>query len=157
MSSTHHYQATVTWTGNTGHGTLSYKAYERSYLISAAGKPDIPGSSDPAFRGDATRYNPEDLLVSSLSSCHMLWYLHLCSEAGVIVTRYEDRATGVMTETAEGGGRFTEVTLCPEVTVADSSMIDMAHALHARAGALCFIASSVNFPVHHRPAIKAEA
>ena len=112
----------------------------------------IPASSDPAFRGNKTRYNPEELLVASLSSCHMLWYLHLCSEAGVVVTDYKDDATGLMEETANGGGHFTEVILKPVVTVTDSSMIEKANALHAKANELCFIANSVNFKVRHHPA-----
>jgi len=147
----HHYKATVTWTGNRGSGTSGYRAYERSHLISVEGKPDIPGSSDPAFRGDRTRYNPEELLVASISSCHMLWYLHLCSEAGVIVVDYVDEATGTMEETADGGGRFKEVILHPKVTVSDQSMTEKANELHHRANKLCFIANSVNFPILHKP------
>jgi organic hydroperoxide reductase OsmC/OhrA len=149
----HHYQLTTTWTGNTGQGTSHYKSYNRSHTIQAAGKVAIPGSSDPAFMGDVTRYNPEEMLVASLSACHMLWYLHLCSEAGVVVTAYSDAATGTMEETANGGGRFTEVILQPLVTVAVESMIEKAEALHTRANELCFIANSCNFPVHHRPVV----
>lgn len=150
MNRAHTYQLTVTWTGNKGQDTHSYKSYERSHVITAAGKPEIPGSSDPAFLGDRSRYNPEELLVASLSSCHMLWYLHLCAEAGVVVTAYADAATGVMEETANGGGRFTEVILHPVVTVAEAAMIEKADQLHARANELCFIANSCNFPVRHR-------
>lgn len=150
----HTYQLTITWTGNKGHGTGNYKSYDRSHTIQAAGKVAIPGSSDPAFMGDVTRYNPEEMLVASLSACHMLWYLHLCAEAGVVVTAYRDAATGNMEETANGGGRFTLVTLHPEVTVAEEGMIDKANALHARANELCFIANSCNFPVHHQPECK---
>lgn len=152
---THHYRATIRWTGNQGSGTSHYQAYARDHLISVDGKNDIPGSSDPAFRGDKTRHNPEDLLLASLSACHMLWYLHLCSQAGVVVTGYEDHATGIMEEKEAGGGRFTEVTLHPVVTVTEERMIDKANALHAQANALCFISNSVNFPVHHRPTTKA--
>src|SRR6187399_2595586 len=102
--SEHNYKATITWTGNKGKGTANYRRYERSHEISIAGKPIIPASSDPSFRGDKTRYNPEELLVASLSSCHMLWYLHLCSANGVVVVDYTDDATGLMIETADGGG-----------------------------------------------------
>lgn len=156
MNGHHYYNLTVEWTGNTGTGTAAYKSYERNHSIYSEGKPEISGSSDPAFRGDRTRYNPEELLLASLSGCHMLQYLHLCTTAGVIVTAYTDHASGVMVETADGGGHFTEVTLNPIVTVINREMIEMANHLHAKANALCFIAASVNFPVHHRPVCQAE-
>jgi organic hydroperoxide reductase OsmC/OhrA len=154
MKGHHNYEMTVKWTGNTGTGTSNYKEFERSHTISANGKDEILGSSDPAFRGDATRYNPEELLVASLSACHMLWYLHLCAEARVIVTDYVDNATGIMIETANGGGHFTEVTLNPIVTVTEISMIEKANELHKKANEFCFIAKSVNFPVYHKPTSK---
>lgn len=157
MKGTHHYAMTTRWTGNTGNGTASYQSYERSHILQAAGKPDIPGSSDPAFRGDKTRYNPEEMLVASLSSCHMLWYLHLCSAAGIIVVDYVDNATGTMTETTDGGGYFSEVTLHPEVTITDAAQTDKANELHKKAHELCFIANSVKFPVHHQPICKVQA
>lgn len=149
MNTQHHYQATITWTGNKGAGTSNYKAYERDHTISMENKAEILGSSDPAFRGDKTRHNPEEMLVASLSACHMLWYLHLCAEAGVVVTSYVDEATGIMAETANGGGHFTSVTLQPTVTVTESAMIEKANALHVKANEMCFIANSVKFPVHH--------
>jgi len=142
----HHYSTRVRWTGNTGTGTSDYRAYERSHVIEAEGKPAILGSSDPAFRGDTSRYNPEELLVSSLSACHMLWYLHLCADAGVVVTDYSDEALGVMEET-RGGGHFTSVLLQPRVTVASPDMTAKALQLHESAHAHCFIANSVNFEV----------
>jgi organic hydroperoxide reductase OsmC/OhrA len=151
MSRQHKYELTITWTGNKGHGTNNYRSYDRSHTVSVMNKPDILCSSDPLFRGDKTKYNPEELLVASLSGCHMLWYLQLCAEAGVIVTEYVDKATGTMVETANGGGHFTEVTLNPVVTVTESSIINKANELHKNANALCFIASSVNFPVKHAP------
>ena len=151
MKGQHHYKLTVKWTGNTGMGTSNYRQYERSHTISVDQKVDILGSSDPAFRGDKTRHNPEDLLLASLSACHMLWYLHLCSEHGVVVLDYEDSATGIMLETEDGGGRFTSVTLNPVVTVAADSMIETANSLHKMANKLCFIANSCNFLVEHRP------
>lgn len=154
MNGKHQYQLTIQWTGNNGTGTSSYRAYERNHEIKAGEKIIIPASSDPSFRGDKTRYNPEELLVASLSSCHMLWYLHLCSEAGVIVTDYRDNATGTMVETSNGGGYFTEVILNPLVTVTENSMMEKANALHAKANELCFIANSVNFKVVHRPTCK---
>ena len=149
--SSHHYKTTTTWTGNRGQGTSEYKAYERSHTISMAGKPDISGSSDPVFRGDKTKHNPEDFFVSSLSTCHMLQYLHLCAVNGVVVIEYIDHATGTMEEDGKGGGHFTEVVLKPVVTVKEKRMIEKANALHDDAHKLCFIASSVNFPVRHKP------
>ncbi len=154
MQRQHQYKATIKWTGNNGAGTANYGNYERSHNICIEHKPNIFGSSDPAFRGDRTKHNPEDLLVSSLSACHMLWYLHLCSEAGIIVTDYIDNATGIMIETSNGGGQFIEVTLHPIVTVTKQSMIDKANELHKKANELCFIANSVNFPVKHNPIAK---
>ena len=153
----HHYKITITWTGNQGKGTASYTAYDRNHTISTNNKPVIPGSSDPAFRGDVTRYNPEELLVASLSSCHMLWFLHLCSTEGVIVMEYLDDATGTMEETPDGGGHFTEVTLFPVITVANDEMIARADALHEKANELCFIARSCNFPIHHKPIYRVAA
>ncbi len=145
----HTYNTQLHWTGNLGSGTSGYRAYSRNHEIEVDGKPLLPGSSDPAFRGDPSRYNPEDLLVSSLSACHMLWFLHLCADAGIVVTAYSDRATGTMIETADGSGRFSEVTLHPQVTVAEAAMIERAQALHAAAHRMCFIANSCNFPVQH--------
>jgi len=147
----HAYTVTVTWRGNTGTGTSGYRAYGRAHDVSVPGKPVIPASSDPAFRGDPSRYNPEELLVASISSCHMLWYLHLCSANGIVVQAYEDIAEGVMIEQPGGGGAFSEVVLQPEVTLAPGADLARAHALHADAHAKCFIANSVNFPVRHEP------
>lgn len=152
---THQYNVTITWTGNTGTGTKTYTSYERAHEISAAGKPVIKGSSDPAFRGDTIRYNPEELFVSSLSTCHMLWYLSLCAKAGIVVTDYIDHAEGTMTEAANGGGRFSEVLLKPVVTITDEAMIEKAQQLHHEANHLCFIANSCNFPVKHDAVCKA--
>ena len=154
MKGQHHFKATIKWTGNIGKGTDDYRNYQRTHQIFIENKSIISGSSDSAFRGDKTKHNPEDLLVASLSSCHMLWYLHLCSEAGVVVKDYIDNATGIMTETKNGGGKFTEVTLNPIVIVKESSMFDKATQLHRKANEMCFIANSVNFPVHHNPSIK---
>jgi organic hydroperoxide reductase OsmC/OhrA len=147
----HHYKTTVNWVGNLGTGTSNYRAYSRNHDIIAEGKPTIPASSDPFFRGDPDRYNPEELLLASLSSCHMLWYLHLCSVNSVTVVEYTDKATGIMAEMEDGGGYFKEVTLRPEVMVTDAAMIAKANSLHHEANKLCFIANSVNFPVHHQP------
>ena len=150
-STEHSYAVTVTWTGNTGAGTASYRGYERTHEVAVRGKPSLPASSDPAFRGDPARYNPEEMLVASLSSCHMLWYLHLCCVEGIVVEAYQDIAEGVMVEDADGGGRFSEVVLQPEIRLAAGADLDRARALHADAKAKCFIANSVNFLVRHEP------
>ncbi|MCH7401994.1 OsmC family protein [Belliella kenyensis] len=149
----HTYKATIKWTGNSGLGTSHYQAYEREHLISIDNKNNISGSADPSFRGDRTKHNPEELLVSSLSACHMLWYLHLCSQAGIVVTDYVDNATGIMIEKENGSGHFTAVTLQPIVTVTDENMVEKANELHKKANKLCFIANSVNFPVYHKPTV----
>ena len=154
MDKEHHYEIDMVWTGNLGEGTKTYRVYERSHEYRIAGKPVIAGSSDPAFRGDPSKHNPEDLLVCSLSSCHMLTYLHLCAVGGVVVVAYEDHATGTMTELPNHGGHFTEVVLRPVVTVTDASMIEKANNLHHQAHELCFVAASVNFPVKHEPISK---
>lgn len=147
----HRYAVRVEWSGAGETGTTSYRAYGRDHRIVIAGKPDLLGSSDPSFRGDATRHNPEDLLVAAVSACHMLWYLHLAAEAGVVVTGYVDRADGEMVLEADGGGHFTGVTLRPEVTLAEGIDAAKARVLHETAHAKCFIARSVNFPIMVRP------
>ena len=121
MNKQHNYKATVKWTGNKGTGTDAYHHYERSHTISIENKLDILSSSDPQFLGDKTKHNPEDLFISALSSCHMLWYLHLCSEAGIVVLEYVDQVTGVMIETIGTGGRFSEVTLNPMIIVKENN------------------------------------
>lgn len=149
----HHYKTSVIWTGNTGSGTSGYTNYKRSHTIAKEGGAEIPGSSDPAFRGDATRFNPEDLLVSSVSSCHMLWYLHLCSDHNIIVLQYEDAPEGIMIESPEGGGKFEEVTLYPKVTIEGHARKDLALALHSQAHEKCFIARSCNFEIYIKPVL----
>ena len=150
MDTQHHYELTVNWTGDRGTGTSHYAEYDRSHTIRIAGKPTIEASSDAPFRGDVSKHNPEDLFLASLSTCHMLWYLHLCADAGVIVTGYEDRATGTLS-IGEGNGSFTEVTLHPFVTVKDASMVATANALHKTANERCFIANSIKATVGHEP------
>jgi organic hydroperoxide reductase OsmC/OhrA len=147
----HYYNLSIKWTGNTGRGTSNYTSYDRNHTVSAENKPELLCSSDPSFRGNKQMYNPEELLVASLSACHMLSYLHLCALAGVIVVEYTDTATGTMEETADGGGHFTEVRLNPVVVVTSESMKTKANELHHKANQLCFIANSCNFPVHHKP------
>lgn len=147
MAKTHLYELDVTWTGNTGSGTSGYREYARDHVVSGTGKPTIAGSSDPAFRGDPKRWNPEELLVASLSQCHMLWVLALCTQEGIVVTGYSDHPSGTMAETADGGGHFTEVVLRPVVEIADDRHRDALADVHERAHHLCFIANSVNFDV----------
>lgn len=154
MSTLHTYKSKITWTGNTGTGTSDYKTYERSHTISIENKADILATSDPAFRGDKTKHNPEDLFLSALSSCHMLWYLHLCATAGINVVSYEDNAIGIMEEAKNGSGKFTEVTLYPSVTITDAALIDKANSLHHEANNMCFIANSCSFKVKHEPTCK---
>ncbi|MBA8825578.1 organic hydroperoxide reductase OsmC/OhrA [Saccharopolyspora lacisalsi] len=150
----HSYRIDVVWTGNTGQGTNNYRSYRRTHEIRAANKDTIDGSADPAFRGDDDRYNPEELLVASLSQCHMLWYLHLAADTGVVVLGYHDRAEGTLTENADGTGQFAGVVLRPEVTVPDHPSVATAEALHQRAHELCYVAKSVNFPVRREPSIR---
>jgi organic hydroperoxide reductase OsmC/OhrA len=152
----HSYSVGIKWTGNTGVGTLNYQSYQRDHVISAENKVDIEGSSDVCFRGNETKYNPEELLVASLASCHMLWYLHLCAQAGITVTHYFDHASGTMKESANGGGQFAEVVLHPQVTILQTASIEQAIELHHKAHELCFIANSVNFPVRHVAKVKAD-
>lgn len=150
----HEYATIITWTGNRGTGTSSVRDYSRDLEIAVTRKPTIPGSSDPHFRGDPTRYNTEELLVASLSGCHMLWYLSECAVAGVVVIGYIDRAEGFMTEDTDGGGRFTRVVLRPEITLASGADLDAARHAHHTAHEKCFIANSVNFPVEVEPVFR---
>lgn len=149
MGKQHQYPVSLKWTGNTGEGTSHYRAYKRDFTISVANKALLQGSSDPSFRGDPTKYNPEEMLVASLSSCHMLWFLHLCADAGIIVLEYTDQATGIMEEDAERGGFFKEVILRPRVRISDPSRYEECSQLHKKANSMCFIANSMNFPVRH--------
>lgn len=153
----HTYEVTVTWTGNLGDGTASYRGYGREHAVTADGPPPIEGSADPAFRGDPARWNPEQLLVASLSQCHMLWYLHLAAEAGLVVTAYTDRPRGTMVTGSDGSGRSTRVILRPDVTIRADSDSRLAERLHQRVPQLCFIARSVSFPVDHEPRIRTES
>jgi organic hydroperoxide reductase OsmC/OhrA len=162
MGLLHQYAADVVWTGAGDSGTTGYATYGRDHEIRVAGKPTVLGSADPAFRGDPTRHNPEELLVASLSECHMLWFLHFAATSGVVVVGYADRATGTMRVEAAGHGQFTEVILRPSVTVRAGAAVPSAPGgagldaqladLHHRAHEHCFIARSVSFPVLTEPA-----
>lgn len=155
MVAVHNYELALSWTGNQGTGTSAYRAYSRAHEVTAPGRPPLLGSADPAFRGETDRWNPELLLVAALSGCHLMSYLHVCVEAGVVVTAYSDAPTGAMTQTPGGGGHFTEVVLRPRVTLAPGSDVELATRLHGDANERCFIAGSVNFPVRHEPVVLA--
>ncbi|MGV8969014.1 MAG: OsmC family protein [Microbacteriaceae bacterium] len=150
MQLEHHFSTTIEWTGNRGTGTSDYKSYGRDHIISAAGKQAIEGSSDRVFRGDADRWNPEEMLIAALSQCHMLSFLHVAASHGVVVVSYTDEATGTLEMRSNGGGAFTSVTLRPRVEIAAGDLA-IAEALHQEASGKCFIAASVNFPVMHKP------
>ena len=148
----HSYEIKLEWTGNKGSGTFDYRSYSRDHILSAKGKGlEILGSSDPGFRGDKSRYNPEELFLASISSCHMLWYLHLCAVNGVIVLEYSDEPKGVMNENDNGSGQFSNVVLHPNVKVSKESMVEKANELHHKANEMCFIANSCNFEIKHSP------
>jgi organic hydroperoxide reductase OsmC/OhrA len=153
----HTYNLQLEWTGNDGEGTSNYKSYRRDHSILSEGKPEIPASSDPSFRGDRSRYNPEELLVASLSSCHMLWYLHLCAVNKVTVLEYRDAAVGTMEERPNGSGAFVRVLLRPAVTIRHGDDLAKAMSLHHEAHHMCFIANSVNFPVEVEAEIREAA
>jgi len=151
VASEHHFAAHLVWTGAAQGPTSSYEAYSRDYRAVVEGKPPLEGSADPVFRGDAGRYNPEDLMVLSLSACHLLSYLHLCASAGIEVVAYEDRASGTMA-IKDRRMRFVDVLLKPKVTIAKGDPAK-AMTLHEQAHGACFIANSVNFPVRHEATI----
>ncbi|MEZ6242413.1 MAG: OsmC family protein [Phycisphaerales bacterium] len=149
----HEYNVTIDWTGAAQAGTTDYKAYTRDYDVLIEGKPTIGGSSDPNYKGDASRHNPEDMLVASVSACHMLWYLHLCAVGGVVVVAYTDRAVGRLSTNKDGSGEFERVILRPRVTITPGSDADKARDLHHKASELCFIARSLKCPIDHEPEI----
>ncbi len=148
----HHYPLDLTWQGNRGTGTSGYRDYGRDVLVRAAGKPDLLGSADPTFRGDAARWNPEELLVAALSQCHLLSYLHSAVNHGVLVVGYDDSPIGTMSQVGQGG-RFASVVLRPVVTITDPAQRELAREIHHEASENCFIAASVSFPVTHEPQI----
>lgn len=146
----HEYTSRVTWTGNRGQGTQTYGGYDRTWQVQTPGKPVIECSNDPLLGGDPTLHNPEDLLISALSSCHMLWYLHLASEAGIVVQGYHDNPLAVGESQPSGAGRFLRATLRPEITVSKGTDLALADAVHRKIHKFCYIARSVNFPVEYQ-------
>jgi organic hydroperoxide reductase OsmC/OhrA len=151
----HHYEIDTFWTGNRGTGTSGYKDYGRDHSVTAVGLPTLLGSADRPFHGDPDRWNPELLLLTALSQCHMLSYLHVAVMNGVVITKYQDKATGTMLVNPDGSGQFQSATLHPLISVADPATLELALTLHAEASRKCFIARSVNFPVHHQPGVLA--
>lgn len=145
--STHEYTSAIRWTGNRGEGTRSYRGYGRTWTIEVPGKPHIHCSNDPLLGGNPSLHNPEDLLISSLSACHMLWYLHLASSAGIEVQEYSDRPIGIGENAPDGSGRFVRAVLRPRIVLAAESDVARADAIHGKIHEVCFIARSVNFPV----------
>ena len=158
MPKEHFYKAKINWTGNLGTGTNQYTAYSRNHEVSGEGKKQpITASAADIYRGDPSRYNPEELLLAAIAGCHMLWYLHLCADAGVVIVDYEDETSGTLTETDDGNGKFSEVTIYPKVTITKDSGEKTAKELHDKAHEFCFIANSMNFPVHVKPTIVFES
>src|SRR6218665_549197 len=151
MEHPHHYQLRLVWQGNKNTGNRNVKTYDRTHTVSIAGKPELQLTTDNAAVGDKSKLNPEDLLVTAIASCPMLSYLYVCAMEGIVITSYEDQATGIMIENLKGGGSFKEVTLNPVFTVAESSMTEKAIELHHKAHEVCYIANSVNFEVKCRP------
>lgn len=153
MPDKHTFPSHIKWTGNKGTGTSTYRAYDRTWDLAVAGKPVVSCSNDPMLGGDPSKYNPEDLLITALASCHMLWYLHLCSQAHVVVTEYEDTPIGIGESEPSGKGRFLEAILRPKITITEDSSFEKAIELHQEIHQYCFIARSVNFPVTIEPVV----
>lgn len=147
------YELTLTWTGNTGSGTSGVRDFSRSHAVEVPGKPTLHMSADIPFRGDADRWNPEELLLAALSGCHMLSYLWLAAQNGVVVAAYTDHPSATLTLHRDGGGEMESATLQPAVTVLDERHRELALNMHEEAARLCFIARSVNFPVRHQPSV----
>lgn len=147
-----HYHAKLVWSGGALGPTKSVESYSREFRAEFEGKAPLRGSADPAFHGDPSLYNPEDLLLSALSACHMLSYLAVCAHAGIVVTCYEDSAVGTLAR-RDGTVRFIDVLLRPNVALAPGSDIARAKILHDKAHNICVIVNSVNFPVRHEAVI----
>jgi organic hydroperoxide reductase OsmC/OhrA len=143
----HGYSSRIAWTGNRGDGTIRYRGYDRTWDIITPGKPIISCSNDPLLGGDPALPNPEDLLLSALAACHMLWYLHYASADGIVVTAYQDTPIGIGDTAPSGAGRFLKAMLKPHITLAAGSDLAAADAIHGRIHAVCFLARSVNFPI----------
>jgi organic hydroperoxide reductase OsmC/OhrA len=147
-----HYHAKLVWSGAANGSTQSVETYSREFRVEFEGKPALRGSADPAFHGDPALYNPEDLLMAALASCHMLSYLAVCAHARVVVVSYEDAALGTVAR-RDGKVKFVDVLLRPRVVLEPGSDVDKAMALHGKAHNICVIVNSVNFPVRHEAEI----
>ena len=151
MAKLHDFASSIVWTGNRGEGTRAYKGYDRTWDIALPGKDIIHCSNDPILGGDPAKMNPEDLLISALSACHMLWYLHLASNAGIVVTDYRDDPIGHGETLLNGAGRFIAAVLHPKISVQEGADLEFAGELHHKVHDFCFISRSVNFPVSYEP------
>lgn len=151
MTRHHKYTTSVAWTGNLGSGTMDYRSYERDFVVNSKDKPQLKGSSGTSFMGDKEAYSPEDLLVAAVSACHMLWYLHLCAEKGIVVLEYKDNAYGDMDEAEDGSGHFSKITLRPVVSISQDGNVAEANKLHGAAHKMCFIANSLKCTIDHQP------
>jgi organic hydroperoxide reductase OsmC/OhrA len=144
------FEARIRWTGDRGEGTKTYRGYDRTWRIETPGQVPIECSNDPAIGGDPNKPNPEELLLASLAGCHMLWYLHLASRAGIVVRAYSDDPLGIGESGKAGEGRFTRAILRPQITVERGADLAKADALHEEIDRYCFIARSINFSVEYR-------
>ncbi len=153
----HEYKLSLTWTGNEGKGTADLSSYKRSYQSAVEGKPILEGSADPSYMGDPTKWNPEEMLLSSVASCQMLWYLGLCAMKKIAVTKYKDSPEGVVTTEAGGGGTFTEIILRPQIEISDAAQLEVAKSLHEEAHKKCFVANSLNCPIKIEPTVIASS
>ena len=149
MTFKHLFKASINWTSSQNQQQSEKKFYSKSHKIKLEGKPILIVSAAKAFKGNPELYNPEDLLLSSLVSCHMMSYLYVCSQNGIEVLEYSDNAEATLEVSPDGSGRFVEVTLNPKITISNSNQIQQALDLHQKANQLCFIANSCNFPVLH--------
>ena len=156
MTKRHDFASAIVWTGNRGQGTLNYRGYDRTWDVAIPAKAVIHCSNDPMLGGDPGKMNPEDLLISALAACHMLWYLHLASDAGIVVTEYRDHPVGHGETLPNGAGRFLSAVLRPEITVRSGADLSVARSLHERVHEFCFIARSINFPVCYEPVFRME-
>lgn len=145
----HLFKAELIWTSTKKEEETTSKFYSKSHQIKIEGKRVLDISAAKAFKGDPELYNPEDLLLSSLVSCHMMSYLYVCSQNGIEVLEYSDIAEATLEVSDNGSGRFTEVRLKPKVKISNSDKLELAIELHTKANQLCFIANSCNFPVLH--------
>ena len=143
----HLFKAELNWISKKEESVLKF--YNKTHQIKIEGKPILEVSAAKAFKGDPSLYNPEDLLLSSLVSCHMMSYLYVCSQNGIEVLEYSDNAEATLEVSPDGSGRFVEVKLYPKVKISNPDQIEFALELHKKANQLCFIANSCNFPVFH--------